>query len=174
MRRLVPVALLASLVLASSLARADELNPPILRFATVSPNFYRGARPDFAGLQALADAGVKYVLDLEDDSAAVAQEQSWVESLGMTFISQPMSGFWYPNDDEVNGILALLADANQRPIFVHCQHGEDRTGLIIALHRVFDEGWSPADAHAEMIAMGFHEILWFLHHYYEVKTGWED
>ena len=69
----------------------------------------------------------------------------------MTFISQPMSGFWAPNDRQVNQTEAIMADASRRPIFVHCLHGEDRTGLIVGLHRVFHEGWDPAKAYQEML-----------------------
>jgi protein tyrosine/serine phosphatase len=74
----------------------------------------------------------------------------------------------------VNQIEAIMADHARRPIFVHCQHGEDRTGLIVGLYRVETEHWSPAAAYREMIAKGFHKILFFLNHYYEERTGWED
>ena len=147
---------------------------PILRFAEVSPGLYRGARPTAEGLQALADAGVRTVVDLEDDDEVVASEQAVVEGLGMTFVSKPMSGFWYPNDATVNDVVALLGDASQRPLFVHCQHGEDRTGLVVAIHRVFNEAWDPATAYDEMLAKGFHTLLFLLNHYYEEKTGFED
>ena len=102
------------------------------------------------------------------------QESGEVKGLGMTFISEPMSGFWAPNDAEVNQIEAIMGDHSRRPIFVHCQHGEDRTGLIVGLYRVESEHWSPAAAYHEMIAKGFHKILFFLNHYYEERTGWED
>jgi protein tyrosine/serine phosphatase len=85
-----------------------------------------------------------------------------------------MSGFWTPDDSEVNQIEAIMADTSQRPIFVHCQHGQDRTGLIVGLYRVFSEHWSPADAYNEMLAKGFHQALFLLNHYYEEKTGFED
>jgi protein tyrosine/serine phosphatase len=74
----------------------------------------------------------------------------------------------------VNQIEAIMADHARRPIFVHCQQGEDRTGLIVGLYRVETEHWSPAAAYREMIAKGFHKILFFLNHYYEERTGWED
>jgi protein tyrosine/serine phosphatase len=140
----------------------------------VSPGIYRSARPTAADLASLKAQGVKYVLDLEDDMSAVRREQPIAQGLGMTFISEPMSGFWYPNDGQVNRIEALLADPTKRPILVHCQHGQDRTGLIIGLHRVFQEGWDPARAYQEMRALGFHPALFLLNHYYEVKTGWDD
>ena len=79
-----------------------------------------------------------------------------------------------PNDNEVNDILAKLADPANRPVFVHCMQGHDRTGLIIGLFRVFVEKWTPQAAHDEMMALGFTSILVSMNHYFEQKTGWDD
>ena len=152
---------------------ADEQNlaPPI---EFVSPGIWRGRRPDTATLKQLKSMGVKTILDLEDTTSVINSERATVKALGMTFISEPMSGFWTPNDSQVNRIEVDMANPALRPIFVHCQHGEDRTGLIVGLHRVFHEHWTPKAAYNEMIAKGFHKLLVFLNHYYEEKTGFED
>src|SRR5437667_8255254 len=151
---LVPLAVLAAALacggqIPESADESQDLAPPI---ELVSAGVYRGRRPDQATLQNLKALGVKTVLDLEDDSGAVSKEKKAVGALGMTFISEPMSGFWTPNDKEVNQIEAIMADASRRPIFVHCLHGEDRTGLIVGLFRVFSQHWKPGDAYKEMIA----------------------
>jgi tyrosine-protein phosphatase SIW14 len=154
-------------------ATGDEQNlAPAIEL--VEPGLYRGHRPDTATLQQLKSLGVKTILDLEDTQSAIKPESATARSLGMTFISEPMSGFWAPNDAEVDQIEAIMADKSRRPLFVHCQHGEDRTGLIVGLYRVQTEHWTPAAAYREMLAKGFHKILVFLNHYYEEKTGFED
>jgi protein tyrosine/serine phosphatase len=150
---------------------ADVTTPPI---ELVSPGIYRGPRPSQATLSQLRSMGVHTVLDLEDTQSAIDAERGWTAQLGLTFISEPMSGFWSPNDSEVNQIEQIMADTARRPIFVHCQHGQDRTGLIVGLYRVFSEHWTPAAAYQEMLAKGFHKLLFFLNHYYEEKTGFED
>jgi tyrosine-protein phosphatase SIW14 len=150
---------------------ADVTTPPI---ELVSPGIYRGLRPTYGTLQQLKALGVKTILDLEDTSSAIKTERGWVGQLNMTFISEQMSGFWTPNDSEVNQIEAIMADPARRPIFVHCQHGQDRTGLIVGLYRVFTEHQSPAAAYREMLNKGFHKVLFLLNHYYEEKTGFED
>jgi protein tyrosine/serine phosphatase len=150
---------------------ADVTTPAI---ELVSPGIWRGPRPTQATLAQLKTLGVRTILDIEDSSSAISTERGWVANLKMTFISKPMSGFWAPDDKQVNQIEAILGDQSQRPIFVHCQHGQDRTGLIVGLYRVFTEHGSPKTAYKEMIAKGFHKILFFLNHYYEEKTGYED
>jgi protein tyrosine/serine phosphatase len=147
---------------------------PAGNFHQVSDGYYRGGRPDEAGVQRLAQMGVKTILDLENDPAAMATEQGWAEANGITFLTSPMDGMKTPNDQAVDEILALLKDKSKGPFYIHCMQGVDRTGLVVALHRVFNEGWTPADAYDEWKAMGFHTLLIALKDYYETKTHWED
>ncbi len=57
-------------------------------------------------------------------------------------------------------------------IYVHCRHGQDRTGLVVGLERVFVEGWDPADAYAEMLSHGFHTYFLGLKEYFFTQTGY--
>jgi protein-tyrosine phosphatase len=158
------------LVLLTWAAAAVADGVPIRRFAQVSQGIARGGRPERIGLEAVARMGFKTDLDLEDDRGAVEREAQSARELGLHMISMPMSGFWVPNDAEVGQIISILADPNNYPIFVHCQHGEDRTGLIVGLYRVFVEHWSRQDAYEEMRAHGFHRSLIALDHYFKEKT----
>jgi len=44
------------------------------------------------------------------------------------------------------------------PVFLHCRQGQDRTGIVVAAYRMKVDGWSLADAEAEMRSFGFHDI----------------
>jgi protein tyrosine/serine phosphatase len=146
---------------------------PSGNFSEVSPGIYRGGRPDQPGVEVdLPKLGVKTIIDLENDDEAIANEKGWAEKAGITFVSRPMNGMATPDDKEVTDILAQI-DAD-KPVFVHCMQGQDRTGLIVALYRVFYEKWTPKEAHDEMIALGFHKILIAMHSYFENRTHWED
>jgi tyrosine-protein phosphatase SIW14 len=146
----------------------------ILQFKEITPNIYRGARPETIGMEDLKKFGIKTDLDIENHKEPIAQEKIDAENLGMNFISLPMSGVWKPKDAEVAEILAILNDPSNFPIFLHCHHGEDRTGLIAGLYRVFTQNWTPEQAHEEMIADGFHTNLYFLNRYFNKQTGYED
>ena len=93
---------------------------------------------------------------------------------GIKVISLPMSGFWTPKDPQVNAALAAMNETSLRPLFVHCQHGQDRTGLVMGLYRVESEHWQAGHAYEEMKTLGFHPSLFFLNHYFENRTGFED
>jgi tyrosine-protein phosphatase SIW14 len=147
---------------------------PITEFHVVSTDIYRGARPGRAGLEALARLHVRTDLNLENDMDEVAAEGKNASELGIRMVSMPMSGFWSPNDSEVTQILSILSNSANYPIYVHCLHGQDRTGLIVGLFRVFYEHTAPADAYREMLDIGFHPSLFLLNRYFEKKTGFDD
>jgi protein tyrosine/serine phosphatase len=147
---------------------------PAGNFSQVTEGVYRGGRPDQAGVLAWQQMGGKTIIDLENDDEAIASEKAWAEADGVNFISEPMNGLNTPDDNEVNDILAKAADPANQPVFVHCMQGKDRTGLIIALYRVINEGWTPKAAHDEMMSMGFNSILINMDHYFDWKTGFND
>src|SRR5713101_3819667 len=90
-RSIIPVAVLAAALACGgtlpepSADASQDLAPPI---ELVSAGVYRGRRPDQATLQNLKALGVRTILDLEDDSGAVAREKKAVAALGMSFISE--------------------------------------------------------------------------------------
>jgi hypothetical protein len=47
-------------------------------------------------------------------------------------------------------ILRIVQRPENRPVFLHCSAGQNRTGAMIAGFRVVEELWDPADAKAEM------------------------
>ena len=53
-----------------------------------------------------------------------------------------------------------MAQEKNRPVFIHCKHGADRTGTMVAFYRLVFEGWSKAEALREMRegGFGFHKI----------------
>jgi protein tyrosine/serine phosphatase len=56
-------------------------------------------------------------------------------------------------------------------VLVHCTHGQDRTGLVLGIHRAEDEGWTKDAAYEEMLEHGFHPELHGLHEFWETFGG---
>jgi protein tyrosine phosphatase (PTP) superfamily phosphohydrolase (DUF442 family) len=122
----------------------------------VESGLYRGAQPNAAGFQELARLGVRTVLDLAggDGDGPLAGDES------LKLFHVPMSA-WGLHDDLVLEALRIMTDPENRPLMVHCRHGADRTGAMVALYRVVVQGWSKEKAVREMDDGGYHHSwLW--------------
>lgn len=142
---------------------------PIKNFHVVSDRLYRGAQPTEEGIQHLARMGVKTILSLRCGRRASAIEKAAAEAAGMRFENIPLSYWKVPTEETIDRFLALVDDPANGPIFIHCFHGADRTGLLVATYRISRLGWSFQEAYNEMKRCGFHRfgvrhfkwVLWF-------------
>lgn len=142
--------LLALLAFAGLPAVADDLP----NFHAVGPGIWRGAAPSEAGLRRLKAMGVKTVIDLRIAPTTVRKEGIYARSLGFRWINLPM-GSDPPTAKQVSTLLATLDRAPGEPVFVHCQHGADRTGCMLGIYRVTRQAWAFPLAYAEMRRDGF-------------------
>ncbi|HEY3415835.1 MAG TPA: tyrosine-protein phosphatase [Armatimonadota bacterium] len=130
----------------------------IPNFHTVSDGIYRGAAPTKEGLAALKAMKVHTIIDLRISPPLAKAEKKIVTGMGMTWINIPM-GKEAPTKKQVEPFLAALGKAPKEPVFVHCQYGADRTGCMIGIYRVQVQGWTFAQAWAEMRKYGFKPFL---------------
>ncbi len=124
-------------------------------FRQVTPTLYRGAQPTAAGLARARDMGIKTVVNVRQSD----DDRETARALGLTCEQRSMSA-WSPCNEDVAWFLNLATDPQRQPVFLHCQHGADRSGYLIAMYRVVVQGWDRERAIEEMTAggMGFHDI----------------
>lgn len=140
-----------SLVIAAQEDRSYEKLP---NFHRVNENLYRGAQPQRGGLKKLSEIGIKTIINLRGASDDTRGEQAEAEALGMRYFNIPMSGLGRPTDEQVERALAVIDARENWPVFVHCQRGADRTGVIIAVYRILREQWTAEQAIAEAKRFG--------------------
>ena len=131
----------------------DEPGLPNLH--RVSDQLYRGAQPTADGMARLHAMGVRTVVNLR--SFHSDRDELGELPLGYEHITMKA---WHAEDKELVRFLQIVADPARQPVFVHCQHGADRTGTMCAAYRVLVEGWSVEDAVEEMTqgGFGYHDI----------------
>ncbi|SJZ82319.1 Protein tyrosine/serine phosphatase [Chitinophaga eiseniae] len=115
----------------------------------VSDSIFRSAQPDHEDFSTLRKYGVASVLNLRSrhsDSAAAT-------NTGLHLFHVEMEAKQF-TDKEVIAALRVLRDA-PKPVLVHCRHGSDRTGVVIAMYRVVMQHWSREEAIGEMERGGF-------------------
>lgn len=128
-------------------------NCGIRNFGQISSQYYRGAQPEGSDYKALADLGVKTVIDLERDGDP--REEAEVKAAGMNFFRLEMSDRSTPTSEEVNKFLSLVSDPSNLPVFVHCHGGKHRTGAMTAVYRMTHDGWDAERAFEEMKSYNF-------------------
>jgi protein tyrosine/serine phosphatase len=152
------------------MAGAQAAKADLQRFLEVAPGVYRGDQPDeLSDYQALRSYGVRTIVNLRKDRS-VDKEREVAGSLGIDVVNVPMSGASYPSDASVERALSVVTDSHAQPVYVHCQFGKDRTGLIMALYRVRYQGWPRKQAYREWVDMGFSQVLVNLSSYFYLHT----
>lgn len=128
-------------------------NIKIKNFGQMDERFYRGARPKDRDYPALAELGVKTIIDLTDNSREY--EQPAVEAAGLRYINIPMVDKSYPSMEQVNEFLKVVNDPETGKFFVHCAGGRHRTGVVGAVYRFNNDNWTLDQVLAEMDKFDF-------------------
>lgn len=120
----------------------------IPNFGEVTAHLYRSAQPDGPALEALARRGVKTIINLQLPADVDPAEEVFARAHGIQYLPLPLAGFSAPTEEQIARALDLI-ERSPGPVLVHCQHGADRTGTVIARYRIERQGWSVAEAMAE-------------------------
>ena len=139
-----------SLLAMATAAGQQEPHEKLLpNFHQVNEQLYRGAQPLKDGMQRLAALGIKTVINLRRSNEGTRREETEARAAGLRYFNVPMRDLSRPTDEQVEHVLTIIKDPQNWPVFVHCNHGRDRTGLIVACYRISHDGWTSARAKAE-------------------------
>jgi len=127
----------------------------------VADGIFRGPRPE-----SLKDIpGIKTVLSLESGWWEVFHDEMYAEDIMEEGVAKifhvPINAVGLPpSKASLDNAYNFITNFGLHPIYVHCKHGVDRTGLVIAHFRIINQGWSFDKAIQEMKDNGFH-MLWY-------------
>jgi protein tyrosine/serine phosphatase len=135
------------------LAPRNDL-PGLKNYAKVSDALHRGAQPDAEGFAELKKMGIKTVVNLR----GFHSDRDALRGTGLRYVHIHCQA-WHPEEEDVVKFLSVLKDPANQPVFVHCEYGADRTGMMVAAYRIVEQGWSPEEAVKELRPFGFHEVF---------------
>lgn len=114
-----------------------------------SDSLFRSEQPKAISKDELKEIGIKSILNLRDDfydSTLLGMADFHLYSVKMQANNIQM--------ESVEEALKIIEIA-PKPLLIHCKHGADRTGLMVAIYRIEKEGWSKEMAIYEMKRGGF-------------------
>jgi len=125
-------------------------------FHQVSNDLYRGAQPTARGIRYLKKLGVRTIVNLR----TFHSDTDEIGDTDIAYVHIRMQA-WREEDEDTVRFLKIVTDTAKTPVFVHCQHGADRTGLMCAVYRVAVQGWTKDEAVREMKEGGFgYHAVW--------------
>jgi len=129
--------------------KKDVIIGDLPNFKQIDANLYRGGRPTEAGMKELAARGIKTVINLRNNKDDGATEEIWARAAGLNFYNMPLNIWFRPKSAHMNKIMAIIGRKENQPVFVHCNLGADRTGMVVAIYRISHDGWTAKQANAE-------------------------
>ncbi len=124
-------------------------------FYKVDDGLYRGGRPKTGGLDELKALGIKTFVDLRGESERAKREREWARDNGIAYYQIPMTVYEQPTEEQAIEFLEIVLNKRNKPVFIHCSSGRDRTGTLIAMYRVVVNGWTIKQAYKEARKLGF-------------------
>lgn len=136
--------------------------PGVGNLHKIDENLYRSEQPTKRGMKNLEKIGIKTIINLR------ALHSDKDEIKGTKLLNKELSvKTWHIEDEDVIQVLKIIKKKENGPFLIHCQHGADRTGVMSAMYRIVEQGWSKDEAIREMVdgGYGYHSIWLNIIHY---------
>lgn len=131
-------------VLGSLMAYGKEESKEIKNFYKVSEELYRSAQPEKEDMKILEKKGVKTILNLREYNSDNSEAKG-----SKIVLKRVKMNAGNIKDKEIIEALKIIKNA-EKPVLVHCWHGSDRTGVVIAMYRIIFENITKEKAIEEM------------------------
>jgi protein tyrosine/serine phosphatase len=116
----------------------------------VTDYLYRSDQPTEEGMKNLWKMGIKTTINLRP----LACDCDEIE--GTELLNEELSvKVWHIENKDVVRVLRIIRKRENGPFLIHCWRGADRVGVMIAMFRIVEQGWTKEDAIQEMVNGGY-------------------
>jgi tyrosine-protein phosphatase SIW14 len=152
--------ILFAFLLTCSIASADPRVRPTLwaqpvletglsNIYQVDSGLYRSEQPERESLQQLAKVGIQEILNLR----GYHSDKEAAENLPFVLHSVEMDAATVTPEQLITALRVIKQKKGS--LLVHCWHGSDRTGTVIAAYRIIFQNWPKKQAIDEMVNGGY-------------------
>ncbi len=119
----------------------------------IDDHVFRSEQPNHKAMKELQSLGIGILLNLRH-----VRNDRWKGRGTKLKLEHIPINTWRISYDELVQATGLILNAKE-PVLVHCWHGSDRTGCIIACYRIIKFHWTKEEAINELVkgGFGFHE-----------------
>ena len=168
MKKLISISILVIFILTSCSAPAivSDIRPSswsqkadvegLSNLYKVDEHLYRSEQPHSLEMKKLQGFGLKTILNLRN----TRNDNREAKATNLNLNHVPINTWRISYDDLVRSMIIIRKA--EKPVLVHCLHGSDRTGAVVAVYRIVDGGWTKKEAIEELQqgGYGYHQ-KWF-------------
>ena len=127
--------------------------PGVGSFYKITDYLYRSEQPTEEGMKHLEKIGIKTIINLR----VFHSDLDNIKKTGLR-IEEVSIKPWHIEDEDVIRVLQIIKKRENGPFLMHCWRGADRLGLMVAMFRILEQGWTKDEAIEEMVngGYGFH------------------
>jgi tyrosine-protein phosphatase SIW14 len=111
--------------------------PGVGSFYKITDYLYRSEQPTEEGMKNLGKMGIKTIINLR----VFHSDLDKIKKTGLLI-------------EEVS-VLRIIKKRENGPFLMHCWRGADRLGLMVAMFRMVEQGWTKDEAIQEMVKGGY-------------------
>jgi len=126
-------------------------------FHIVDDGIWRSAQPSVESITIMQKHGLKTIINLRADKENHLWESRISDSLSLQYFHIPMDGREVPDTADLNKILRVIENQQNKPVVYHCLGGKDRTGIVTAIYRLKNSDIGFEEVHTEMLMYGYNE-----------------
>ncbi|MBU2995413.1 dual specificity protein phosphatase family protein [Cellulophaga baltica] len=122
----------------------------------INDSLYRSEQFKKKGVSYLQSLGISTIINLR----RVKTDDKKIKGTTLKVVQIPMKAGILSEKDITKALKAIKKAKHS--VLVHCWHGSDRTGAVIAAYRMVFESWTKEDAIKEFrrVEFGYHEKMY--------------
>ncbi len=134
---------------------------------------YRGPSPSMKRLKELKAMGIKTIISVRNNPSE--KKAAFAEKIGMKWMTVKTSVMHSPKQEDIRKFISLVMKPENRPIYVCCVGGRDRSVFYVTAYKIAVEGADPDEAVADMDGSTWHKLWPGFRYYVDIlKAGAQD